>query len=192
MTSQSSLDHKPIALAMPAKPYPFFFDASTTVVTRGKLEMYRKAEKELPQGWALDKDGNPSCDAPDVLDNIANKIGGGIMPLGGSTEQLGSHKGYGYGMFCEIFCSISSGFPKIFGSIAIKPWQVPPTPSICVWLDVKPCDKIEAVKDRMENGIDVDVKTVLEMKDLSNYVGVDFEKYFGKLDIEDDGYKTVY
>lgn len=43
----------------------------------------------------------------------------------------------------------------------------------------------------MENGIDVDVKTVLEMKDLSNYVGVDFEKYFGKLDIEDDGYKTV-
>ena len=52
--------------------------------------------------------------------------------------------------------------------------------------------EIEAVKDRMENGIDVDVKTVLEMKDLSNYVGVDFEKYFGKLDIEDDGYKTVY
>ena len=30
------------------------------------------------------------------------------MPLGGSTEQLGSHKGYGYGMFCEIFCSILS------------------------------------------------------------------------------------
>ncbi len=24
------------------------------------------------------------------------------------TEQLGSHKGYGYGMFCEIFCSILS------------------------------------------------------------------------------------
>ena len=35
--------------------------------------MYRKAEKELPNGWALDKDGNPSIDAPDVLDNIAIK-----------------------------------------------------------------------------------------------------------------------
>lgn len=33
---------------------------------------------------------------------------GGIMPLGGSTEQLGSHKGYGYGMLCEIFSSILS------------------------------------------------------------------------------------
>ena len=30
------------------------------------------------------------------------------MPLGGSTEQLGSHKGYGYGMLCEIFSSILS------------------------------------------------------------------------------------
>ena len=44
----------------------------------------------------------------------------------------------------------------------------------------------------MANGIAVDVKTVLEMKDLSNYTGVDFEKYFGKLDIEDTDYKTVY
>ena len=35
------------------------------------------------------------------------------MPLGGSTEQLGSHKGYGYGMFCEIFCSILSQGPLV-------------------------------------------------------------------------------
>ena len=50
---KAMLGSNPIALAMPAKPYPFFFDASTTVVTRGKLEMYRKAEKELPEGWAF-------------------------------------------------------------------------------------------------------------------------------------------
>ena len=31
------LGTNPIAVAMPAEPYPFFFDASTTVVTRGKL-----------------------------------------------------------------------------------------------------------------------------------------------------------
>lgn len=98
----------PIACAMPARPFDFFFDASTTVVTRGKLEMYNKAGKPLPEGWALDKDGHPSTNAPDVLANIVAKNGGGIMPLGGSTEQLGSHKGYGYGMLCEIFSSILS------------------------------------------------------------------------------------
>lgn len=98
----------PIAMAAPADPYPFFFDASTTVVTRGKLEMYNKMGKPLPEGWALDKDGHDSTDAPDVLKNIVAKNGGGIMPLGGSTEQSGSHKGYGWGMVCEFFCSILS------------------------------------------------------------------------------------
>lgn len=102
------LGTNPIALAMPAEPYDFFFDASTTVVTRGKLEVYNKLGKPLPDGWALDKDGHPSNDAADVLGNIAAHKGGGIMPLGGSTEQLGSHKGYGYAMLCEIFSSILS------------------------------------------------------------------------------------
>ena len=32
-----------------------------------------------------------------------------ISALGGDTEPLGGHKGYGYGMLCEIFCSIFSG-----------------------------------------------------------------------------------
>ena len=98
----------PIALAVPAEPTPFLFDASTTVVTRGKLEVYNKKEEPLHDGWALNKDGNPSNDAADVLHNINEKNGGGIMPLGGNTEDLGSHKGYGYGMFCEVFASILS------------------------------------------------------------------------------------
>ncbi|NLB83128.1 MAG: Ldh family oxidoreductase, partial [Synergistaceae bacterium] len=102
------LGSNPIACSMPAEPYPFFFDASTTVVTRGKLEIYNKAGKPLPEGWALDKDGQSSTDAPGVLQNIVEKNGGGIMPLGGSNEISGSHKGYGYGMLCEIFTSILS------------------------------------------------------------------------------------
>lgn len=102
------LGSNPIAIAMPAEPYDFFFDASTTVVTRGKLEIYNKLGKPLPEGWALNANGKGSTDAKDVLANIVAKNGGGIMPLGGETEQSGSHKGYGYGMFCEIFCSILS------------------------------------------------------------------------------------
>jgi len=98
----------PIAVAAPAEPYPFFFDAATCVVTRGKLEMYNKMSKPLPEGWALDKDGHDTTDAADVLQNIVAKNGGGIVPLGGSTETLGSHKGYGWGIVCEMFSSIFS------------------------------------------------------------------------------------
>lgn len=105
---KAMLGSNPIACAFPADPYDFLFDASTTVVTRGKLEMYNKSEQPLPENWALDKNGYPSTSAPDVLANIVAKAGGGIMPLGGSTEKLGSHKGYGYGMLCEIFSSILS------------------------------------------------------------------------------------
>ena len=105
---KAMLGSNPIAVAMPADPYPFFFDCSTTVVTRGKLEMYNKMDKPLPEGWALDKDGHASTDAPDVLSNIVAKKGGGIMPLGGNKEVTGSHKGYGYGMLCELFSSILS------------------------------------------------------------------------------------
>ena len=102
------LGSNPIAVAMPAEPYDFFFDSSTTVVTRGKLEIYNKLQKPLPEGWALDANGKGTTDAADVLKNIVAKAGGGIMPLGGEFEQTGSHKGYGYGMFCEIFTSILS------------------------------------------------------------------------------------
>ena len=105
---KAMLGSNPIAVAMPADPYPFLFDSSTTVVTRGKLEMYNKMGKPLPEGWALDENGQPSQDAPRVLANIVGKKGGGIVPLGGATETLGSHKGYGYGMITEIFSSILS------------------------------------------------------------------------------------
>ena len=105
---QAMLGSNPIAVSMPAEPYPFFFDCSTTVVTRGKLEMYNKSGTPLPDGWALDKNGHASNDAPDVLANIVSKGGGGIMPLGGCEEVSGRHKGYGYGMICELFSSILS------------------------------------------------------------------------------------
>ncbi len=105
---KAMLGSNPIACSAPAEPYPFFFDASTTVVTRGKLEMYNKMNKPIPTGWAVNKSGESSNNAAEVLGNIKAHEGGGIVPLGGDTEQLGGHKGYGYGMLCELFSSILS------------------------------------------------------------------------------------
>lgn len=102
------LGTNPIAMAMPAEPYDFFFDAATSVVTRGKLEVCNKKGQPLHDGWALDGDGLPTNDASCVLGNIASNRGGGIMPLGGGTEETGSHKGYGFAMICELFSSILS------------------------------------------------------------------------------------
>lgn len=204
----------PIAVALPANPYPFFFDASTTVVTRGKLEVYNKMGKPLPEGWALNKDGHPSTDAKDVLSNIVAKNGGGIMPLGGSTETLGSHKGYGFGMLCEIFCSVfSQGTPSshvnvggksgtCHGFMAVDPHVFGDPEAIKAHFsaflqelrDAPKADgqpriythgekEVFAYEDRMKNGIDVNINTVAEMADMDRFLGMDSEKYLGKVDV---------
>lgn len=106
---QAMLGTNPIAFAMPADPVPFSFDAATTVVPRGKLEVYVKRGNGLPLGWALDENGHDSDEADRVLKNIINKTGGGILPLGGSGEMTSGYKGYGFAMLCEICTAILSG-----------------------------------------------------------------------------------
>ena len=44
------LGTNPLAFCMPAEPVPFWFDASTTVVTLGKVEVYAKRGKPMPEG----------------------------------------------------------------------------------------------------------------------------------------------
>ncbi len=207
------LGSNPIAISMPAEPYPFFFDASTTVVTRGKLEIYNKLSKPLPEGWALDENGNACTDAERVLKNIVGKKGGGIMPLGGNTEQSGSHKGYGYGMICEIFTSIFSGGltsnhthkdgkggtchgfmainPDIFGdregmkerfSTFLQELRDAPKAEGQPRIYTHGEKEVFAYADRIKNGIDVNINTVAEMKNLCDYLNMDSVKYLGDVD----------
>lgn len=106
---EAMLGTNPIAFSMPAEPVPFTFDAATTVVPRGKLEVYAKRDGVIRDGWALDEAGHPSTDAARVLTNIIQKTGGGILPLGGAGEETSGYKGYGFGMLCEICTGILSG-----------------------------------------------------------------------------------
>lgn len=106
---QAMLGTSPLALCMPADPYDFLYDAATTVVPRGKIEVYNKLGKELEPGWAADEYGQSCLDAAHVLDNINQKAFGGIFPLGGATMDTGSHKGYGLGIIAELFTGILAG-----------------------------------------------------------------------------------
>ena len=98
-----------MALAMPADPFTFSYDASTTVVPRGKLEVFRKNSTPLPEHWALDANGKPCSDASVVIENIIAKAGGGIAPLGGLGTLHGGHKGYGLSVIVDLFSAVISG-----------------------------------------------------------------------------------
>jgi len=158
-----------------------------------------------------------------VLTNIINKEGGGILPLGGSTEDSGSHKGYGWGMVAELFSSIISlgttsdktnvggkggichGFmvidPKIFGDAeAIKA-------HLSAYLDelrnspkaegqeriyVHGEKEIAAMADRLNSGININVNTVAEMRDLAQFLGMDVVEYLGEEALNVKGKESLY
>lgn len=102
---QPRFSTNPIAFAAPAKRNdPFSLDMATSTVAVGKLNIARRAGKELPLGWAHDADGNPTTD-PNVALNAVPKR---LSPLGGSRE-LGSHKGYGLAVMVDILSSVLSG-----------------------------------------------------------------------------------
>jgi len=102
----------PLAFAAPASAEKaFVLDMSTTVVTRGKIEVYDRLNKPLPQGWAAGSDGKPTTDAHAMLDNLLHRRGGGILPLGGEGEQFGGYKGYGLAIMVDILCSVLCGAP---------------------------------------------------------------------------------
>lgn len=101
----------PISFAMPASPHNFIFDAATSVVPQGKIEVYRKRETDLPALWVAQNGDQPVYDHTDskTLDLLRDPDANvGIAPLGGVSENTGSHKGFGLGVIVEVFTSMLS------------------------------------------------------------------------------------
>ncbi len=104
------LGTNPIAVAAPAgKEKPYVLDMATSTVPRGKVEVYDRQGKTLPPGWATDQQGVGTDNARLVLDNIKNRTGGGLLPLGGEGELHSGHKGYALALWVEVFSAILSG-----------------------------------------------------------------------------------
>ncbi len=100
----------PIAVAIPAgDEIPYCLDMSTTVVSRGKIEVYGREGKTLPRGWAVNEKGLSASEPTPLLESMLTQSGGGILPLGGEGEGFGGHKGYGLAVMVDIFCSLFSG-----------------------------------------------------------------------------------
>ncbi len=99
----------PIAFAVPTlRERPWVLDMATTVVPRGKLEVYRRKGLPLPLGWAVDASGRPSDDAAAVLESMDRRAGGGILPLGG-TALFSGYKGYNLSVMVDILSGVLPG-----------------------------------------------------------------------------------
>jgi L-2-hydroxycarboxylate dehydrogenase (NAD+) len=106
---QARLGTNPIAFAAPsATQPPFILDMSTSVVTRGAIEMCRLHQQPIPTGWAVDINGHDPISASQFLDDLLS-FQGGLLPLGGKGTVNGGHKGYGLATMVDIISSVLSG-----------------------------------------------------------------------------------
>ncbi|MFP3042252.1 Ldh family oxidoreductase [Treponema primitia] len=101
------LGTNPIAVAIPEREDRIFLlDMATATVAHGKVEVYDRRKKPMPQGWAVDENGVGTTDAT-AFEKLfyANPQYGGHLFLGGEGEENGGHKGFGLALLVEILCS---------------------------------------------------------------------------------------
>jgi len=104
------LGTNPISVAVPTgREEPFVLDMATSVVPRGTIEVYDRQGKPMPHGWAVDATGHSTTNPRTMLEALANRLGGGILPLGGEGEEFSGHKGYGLALLVDILCGALSG-----------------------------------------------------------------------------------
>ena len=87
------------------------FDQSTSAVALGKIKMAKAAGESIPEGWAIDADGNPTTDPEEALK--------------GSLISSGGYKGWGFGLMAEILAAGMTG-----GTLSkdVKPLLIPEGP----------------------------------------------------------------
>ncbi len=129
----------PMAWAIPSARWPaVFFDYATSVVAWGKIQAAIDKGVDLPPGWVLDADGQPSTDPQAIA------RGGVLLPFG-------AHKGYGLsfmveaiaggltGMGCAPLPEYESDFSTILMAINVSRFR--------------PADEFRDLVDRMVDAV---------------------------------------
>jgi L-2-hydroxycarboxylate dehydrogenase (NAD+) len=109
------LGTNPIAVAAPTdEPFPFMFDAATSVAPRGKIEIAARANKPVPEGWVIGQDGKTVSDSSNMIKQM-NDGTVALLPVGGMGELMGGHKGYGLATMVEIFSAAFQNGTYLWG-----------------------------------------------------------------------------
>jgi len=90
------LSTNPIAVAIPAAENPpIVLDMATTVAAYGKVKTAALHGEKMPEGWMIDRDGNPLTDPSKASEGF-------LLPIGGA-------KGYGLSLVFGILAGTLNG-----------------------------------------------------------------------------------
>lgn len=86
----------PMAMSVPGDgKLAMHFDFSTSAVALGKITMAKAAGKDIPLGWAVDENGEPTTN-PEAA-------------LKGALVSAGGYKGWGFGLMVELLAAGMTG-----------------------------------------------------------------------------------
>lgn len=121
-TRKATVATSPIAIAVPGGDHaPLMLDMATAVVAGGRLAQARLSGETIPEGWALDEDGNKTTDGARAVTSV---------PLGG-------HKGGGLSLMLECLISLMVGNPIISEELqARSPGHPIRQNGLCIAVDI--------------------------------------------------------
>ncbi len=157
----------PFAVAIPAdRELPVVLDLATTVVARGRINLYAKQDKPLEPGWAFDERGVPTTDPHTALKGL-------LAPIGG-------YKGYGIALAIDFICGILTGsnygahFPGFLADNMVEPTDVG---------SVFAAVNVESFMDRAEFTAAID-KAIREIKTSAKAEGAERIYVPGEIEFE--------
>ena len=138
----SKYGNNPSSYAIPAgKEWPIVLDMALSVAAFGKIRLAAMKNEPIPQGWAMDKDGNPATDPRAAMEGL-------LLPIGG-------YKGYGLAMIHEVLAGVLSG--GLFGtdvpSLEIEYPKAPGVNHFFMVLDVAHFMPVAEFKERVDKMI---------------------------------------
>ncbi|MFX0081906.1 MAG: Ldh family oxidoreductase [Candidatus Hodarchaeota archaeon] len=96
------LGTNPLTIGAPTdEKFPFLIDCATSIIQRGKVELYGRTNKPLPKNTVIDDQGEFMTDPNTVLEQMLERKAA-LLPLGGRGEDTAGYKGYGYATVVEL------------------------------------------------------------------------------------------
>lgn len=100
--SEPMLGTNPLTFGAPTdEEFPYLLDCATSIIQRGKVEVYARIDKPLPKNTVIDDNGEFMTDPNEVLEQMLEKRAS-LLPLGGKGEDTAGYKGYGYATVVEL------------------------------------------------------------------------------------------
>ena len=106
--TENMLGTNPLTFGIPSdEPFPFMLDCATSIIQRGKVEVYARIGKKVPEGLVINSDGEYLTNPDEILHDLTRGEAA-LLPLGG-LEETGGYKGYGYASVVEILSASLQG-----------------------------------------------------------------------------------